>query len=123
MYKRYIDDILIVGRISCLTALLVAFNGFDSRIRITHDAGESRDGNYTSFLDLSTNLRNDTIEYATYRKPMCMYAYLSSSSCHSRATKLGIVHTEIIRLMRKNMFEADFNREKTFFLCKLSDRG
>ena len=123
LYKRYIDDVLIVGRFSCLTTLLVAFNWFDSRIRITHDAGESRDGNYTSFLDISINLRNDTIEYATSRKPMCMYAYLSSSSCHSRATKLGIVHTEIIRLMRTNMFEADFNREKSFFLCKLNDRG
>ena len=49
LYKRYIDDILIVGTYS-LRAVLELFNAFDAGIRITHESIEL--GFATSFLDL-----------------------------------------------------------------------
>ena len=123
LYMRYIDDVLILARTNEVARLLTAFNGFDPRIRVTHDSVESVDNRYTSFLDLRIQLSSGHIEYSTYRKPMCMYSYLPATSCHSKATKLAIVHTEVVRFMRTNLFEADFNRDKQFLLCKLRDRG
>ena len=84
---------------------------------------ESCEHRYTSFLDLSITLEDSHVVYSTYRKPMCTYSFLPSVSCHSKASKLAIVHGEVIRYLRTNMFETDFCREKQFLLCKLRDRG
>ena len=37
LYMRYIDDVLIIARDAYLSSLLQIFNGFDERIRVTHD--------------------------------------------------------------------------------------
>ena len=115
LYKRYIDDILIVARNIRAEHLLGLLNQFDVQIRITHDAHDAENARYSSFLDLNIYLCGDqTISYSTYRKPKCTYSYLPFHSCPSSATKLAIVHTELNRLLPTNFLEADFDREVIF---------
>ena len=49
LYMRYIDDIIIICRVS-LDCILVCLNDFDVSIHVTHE--DSENGNVSSFLDL-----------------------------------------------------------------------
>ena len=88
---------------------------------VTHDDSESASG--TSFLVIYISVDSSTLNYRTYRKPLCMYDYLPYASCHDRNSKTGIFKGELIRLLRTNMHESDFFREACFTFMKLMDRG
>ena len=51
------------------------------------------------------------------------YNYTPFASCHSLATKKGIVMTECIRLLRTCKFKHDYERGREFFRGKLKARG
>ena len=103
---------LIIMRSASVDGVLHAMNNFDQHIRITHDSSDLAMVRHSSFLDLNIYLRTDqSIDYTTYRKPKRTYSYVPYISCHSRATKLGIVPTEVIRMLRTNSAESDFIRE------------
>ena len=120
LYQRYIDDILVITATQ-LADIVELLNSFDVRIRVTHDS--TQDGIGTSFLDLDISRRGDQYEYETYRKPMCTYDYLPFNSCHSRRAMIGIFKGELIRLLRTNCHEGDFDRHADFTQSKLLERG
>ena len=106
LYKRYIEDILIVAHNVALHSFLEIMNSFDPDIRITHDSSET--DKETSFLDVYIDITGGYVHYSTYRKPMCMYDYLPFSSWHDRNCKLGIFKEEVFRLLKTNLQEDDF---------------
>jgi hypothetical protein len=121
LYKRYIDDILMVASKVTLDAVLRVLNSFDEGITVTHD--DSEHDKATSFLDLAININRGYVHYSTYRKPMCMYDYLPYNSCHDRSCKLGIFKGECVRLLKTNLKEADFEKQIEFTYRRLLDRG
>ena len=122
LYKRYIDDILLVTHTPVLDAVMLVLNSFDPRIKVTHDDSESVSG--TSSLDIYISISSkSTLSYSTYRKPLCMCDYLPFASCHDRNSKTGIFKGGLIRLLRTNLHEDDFFREACFTFQKLIDRG
>ena len=122
LYKRYIDDILLVTHTPVLHAVMLVLNSFDPRIKVTHDDSESASG--TSFLDIYICISSkSTLSYRTYHKPLCMYDYLPFASCHDRISRTGIFKGELIRLLRTNLHEDDFFRETCFTFQKPIDRG
>ena len=124
LYKRYIDDLLIIASEVALGVLMQFLNQFDDHIKITHDTNDASNARSCSFLDLFIRIENgNSITYSTYRKPQCTYSYLPETSCHSRATKHGIIHTECIRMLRTNCAEDSFREQVNFFVGKLRDRG
>ena len=120
LYKRFIDDILIIAEVS-VNVLLDLLNCLDGGIKITHDAAENPDE--ASFLDIVIHREKDTFFVSTYRKPACTYQYTPFNSEHSYATRVGIIATELVRLLRTNSREEDFRKQVTFFTAKLKQRG
>ena len=120
LYQRYIDDILVITA-THLADIVELLNNFDVRIQVTHEA--SQDGIRTSFLDLDICRSGNKYEYETFRKPMCTYDYLPFNSCHSRRAMIGIFKGELIRLLRTNCHECNFDRHADFTQGKLLERG
>ena len=112
LYKRYIDDILIVAHNVALHSFLEIMNSFDPDIRITHDSSET--DKETSFLDVYIDITGGYVHYSTYRKSMCMYDYLPFASCHDRNCKHGIITRELVKLLETNLQEADFEKQYEF---------
>jgi len=74
------------------------------------------------FLDLGISKR-EHIVYETYRKPQCLYMYTPWDSCHSFSVKAGIVATEVIRLLRTNLYESSFKKHIQILISKFRNRG
>ena len=121
MYKRFVDDTLVVYRRGLFSTLAAMLNSFDESIRVTHDVSELE--HYTTFLDLQITRKDGVFDYSTHRKKLCTYAYLPFNSCHSVSSRIGIVHTEFYRLLLTNRDEHNFNSQVVFFSGKLKDRG
>lgn len=120
LYKRFIDDVLVIGQGSSLSKLLGLFNQWCPGVKITND---DEAGKFTSFLDLLFVNNDGHFNYSTFRKPMNKYAYLPYSSNHALGTKLGIVSTECVRLLITNETDVQYARQQEFFLARLVDRG
>ena len=122
VFKRFIDDILVVddGSIE-VDDLLALFSSFDDCIVVTFEHGES--DVCTHFLDLEIDFTNPELVYRTYRKPACTYAYTPAMSCHAKSVLEGIVATEVVRLLRTNNRRRDFAFQIVFFAGKLIARG
>ena len=121
LYKRYIDDILIVCNRNVINELIAFVNSWDTGIKITHDSSEG--GTRTNFLDLLLTIGASGISYSTYRKPQNSYAYLPYFSCHTRAAKHAIISTECVRMLLTNDSESHFHDQIRFFTRKLIARG
>ena len=68
-------------------------------------------------------ITNGQLVYTTHRKPLCAYAYTPFDSNHALQTRLGIIATELVRLLRTNSSESAFNAQTAFFKSKLKSRG
>ena len=124
MYKRYIDDVLIISTRNILQQLIVAFNEYDDHISISHDAAnEDERCTLVSFLDLEIAIVDSQLTYRTFRKPMATYNYLPYESCHSQQCKDAIVFTEILRIIRTCSTNRAAEEEISFTLQKFRDRG
>ena len=121
LYKRFVDDTLVVYRRGLFSTLAAMLNSFDESIRVTHDVSELE--HYTTFLDLQITRKDGVFDYSTHRKKLCTYAYLPFNSCHSFSSRIGIVHTEFYRLLLTNREEHNFNSQVAFFYGKLKNRG
>ena len=121
-YQRFIDDILVVFDV-CISvdSILHLMNSFEDGILITHDSSE--DPLCVHFLDLTIDIQNSHLRYATYRKPMNAYAYTPANSCHPQSVFDAVVATETCRIARTCSEIEDFNSQVMFFIRKLGLRG
>lgn len=77
----------------------------------------------TIFIDLKLRLVNGKLRHSTFRKPINAYLYLPWCSCHSIASRVGVITTELHRLLLTSESEESCVREVHFFRNKLLDRG
>ena len=54
---------------------------------------------------------------------MNRYFYLPYNSNHPRSNKLAVIPTEMMRLLLTNLREQDFQKQVSFFIFRLLDRG
>ena len=122
VYRRYVDDLLIVARRSlCMEQLLEFMNNWSNGISISREANEQP--HEVRFLDVSYKLTDSAVHFSTYRKPANAYAYVPWNSSHSRACLKGIIHTEVNRISSTCCDRNDFDWQVTFFRSKLFKRG
>ena len=119
-YKRFVDDILIITD-AATEQILDYFQRFGDGLTITHETDE--DSLHTHFLDLMIDIRDASLSWSTYRKPMNMYDYVPGNSSHSAHTKQALVKTELVRLLKTNSCEDAYEYNRDFFLGKLNKRG
>ena len=120
-YKRFVDDVWIRAYDVDVADLLVVLNSFDVALYVMHESEEN--GKSPTFLDLHLWVSDGQVLFSTFRKPMCTYAYLPYSSNHPGHTKLGIVRSELDRLLKTNHSPDAYRDQVAFFADKLRKRG
>ena len=121
LYRRFVDDVLIIARNFDLERFMFEANAWNSSICITHD--DTEQGHTTNFLDLTLEIKDSYVKYSTYRKPMNTYQYTPFNSSCAKHVKQGILESEFRRMLRTNLFQSDYDRQVLFFSEKLRDRA
>jgi hypothetical protein len=119
LYKRYIDDILIVTRDTDITELKNELNTLHPAIKLTWTSLEK----HCSFLDLNIFIINNKLHTNVYQKQLNTYAYLPYHSYHTKAQKKGFIKGEAIRYARICTSQNDFKLMIKLFTLRLQRRG
>ena len=97
LYKRFIDDIVVVwtGPRDLLLEFINALNTKDDRIKITFDISDSS----IPFLDLLLfkDREKNTIQFCTFQKPLNKYLYIPFESFHPASNKRAFIKGELMR--------------------------
>eukprot|EP00929_Paragymnodinium_shiwhaense_P034013 TRINITY_DN18558_c1_g1_i4.p1 TRINITY_DN18558_c1_g1~~TRINITY_DN18558_c1_g1_i4.p1 ORF type:complete len:660 (+),score=35.49 TRINITY_DN18558_c1_g1_i4:774-2753(+) len=121
LYQRFVDDILIYGRIvGLLEQILSAFNNWNDNIKVTHEDDERFD--FVHFLDIQFDLSSGFV-HKLYRKPGNTYSYTPGISCHSPHVFVSVIHTGLTRMLRVCSQRSDYERELAFFWTQLRRCG
>jgi hypothetical protein len=119
LYKRFIDDVLIVTKDSDVTELKSELNSLHPAIKLTWtDAAK-----HCSFLDVNVFIKNNKLHTNVYQKQLNTYAYLPFHSYHTKAQKRGFIKGEAIRYARICTSEVDFKLMVKLFTLRLQRRG
>jgi hypothetical protein len=121
LYKRFIDDIFFIwqGTLPELHAFMATLNTLEPSLKFT--LKYSTEG--VEFLDVFAFKHNNRLCFRTYQKPMNKYAYIPFDSNHPAHCKKGFVKGELLRYVRTNTRETDYNTMRTRFLSRLRVRG
>ena len=100
IYKRFIDDILIIftGSQSELDNLKKYMNTLNNNIKFTFNTSSTS----IDFMDITLirNPENNTISSTLYKKPTDTLALLNFHSNHPRHQKTGIIYSQALRYNR-----------------------
>lgn len=119
LYKRFIDDVLIITKDSNVTELKNELNSLHPSIKLTWTPAAK----HCSFLDVNVFIKNNKLHTNVYQKQLNTYAYLPFHSYHTKAQKRGFIKGEAIRYARICTSEADFKLMVKLFTLRLQRRG
>lgn len=121
LWKRYIDDCFFIwtGDVPSLTAFFTEINQLHGSLKFTMEHSNS----CIPFLDLSIYSSNNILQFKTFAKRFHKYMYLPYHSNHPRHNKTGFIKGELIRYVRSNSTQLDFNLIAKKFLIRLEHRG
>jgi len=77
---------------------------------------------HVTFLDLNITIKNSSLEFSTYQKPMNLYLYLPPLSAHPLSCLQGLIKGELKRYWLQNNIE-NFKELVTKFIQRLHVRG
>jgi hypothetical protein len=120
-YYRFIDDIFFVWLKDehRLKNFISELNAIDKNLKLTWNT--SRDS--IPFLDITVFNDGGFLKVKTFQKSMNLYLYIPWDSFHSIRTKAGFIKGELIRYLKTNSNEDDFNSIRTMFAARLQNRG
>ena len=102
LYKRFIDDIIVVwtGPRDLLLEFINTLNTNDDRIKITFDISDSS----IPFLDLHLfkDREKNTIQFCTFQKPLNKYLYIPFESFHPPSNKRAFIKGELMHYARNS---------------------
>ena len=123
LYKRFIDDIIVVwtGPRDLLLEFINALNTKDDRIKITFDISDSS----IPFLDLLLfkDREKNTIQFCTFQKPLNKYLYIPFESFHPASNKRAFIKGELMRYARNSSNFTTFADTRELFWKRLRLRG
>ena len=123
LYKRFIDDIIVVwtGPRDLLLEFINALNTKDDRIKITFDISDSS----IPFLDLLLfkDREKNTIQFCTFQKPVNKYLYIPFESFHPASNKRAFIKGELMRYARNSSNFTTFADTRELFWKRLRLRG
>ena len=123
LYKRFIDDILIIVQTynnTHLSNLQNNLNSLHPKIKLTWTDKVS----HVNFLDLTIwNSHKNHIYTTVYQKPLNMYSYLPYHSYHTPSQKTGFIKGEALRYSRICSRKVDFSNMIQLFTIRLQRRG
>lgn len=122
LYKRFIDDILILIKDDnlLLNNLMNDLNNINPKIKLTWSSKSTN----CNFLDINLFYSEDHIIHSNvYQKPLNMYAYLPFHSYHTPGQKKGFIKAEALRYSRICSRKTDFLKMITLLNIRLLRRG
>jgi hypothetical protein len=112
LYKRFIDDILIIftGTTQQMEELMTYANNMHKDIKFTFNTSNDK----IDFMDitLQVNNYNNTLTSKLYRKPTDTLSLLNFRSNHPRHQKIGIIYSQALRL-NKLISDEDETTQRT----------
>jgi hypothetical protein len=121
IWKRYIDDILIIwnGPEDYLLEFLDNYNKIHNNIKIVW----KRSPWICEFLDLNLLLMDNRIIIRSHEKVFNKFLYIPFQSYHPVKSKRGWIKAELLRHARNNTYKKDFLEMKNKFFIRLLARG
>jgi hypothetical protein len=83
---------------------------------------EETPSNQSQFLDLNVTIRNSSLAFSSFQKPLNLYLYIPPLSAHPHSCFKGLIKGELNRYWRQNS-PVDFQELVTKFLERLHARG
>ena len=144
LYKRFIDDLLLIwtGTPELLCELRQAFEEADVNISLDWNGYSSKedavdplivaatDHTQVNYLDLDMKLKTESLSgkgfkviFSPFRKPGNAYAYIPFSSFHARHTFRGWIRAELLRLLTHSSSPEIWRAEGLNFYYLLCSRG
>ena len=125
LLSRYIDDIFFIwtGTEEDLIQFLTDMNNFNPALQYTHQHSSFS----VDFLDLTIYKGplfpyTNTLDTKTYQKPN-LYQYLHYTSCHPKTVYKSIITGELVRYIKTNTIEVNYEMMKSVFKKRLLARG
>ena len=123
LLSRYIDDIFLIWT-DTEEEFLADLNGFNPALQYTHHYSLSS----VDFLDLTIYKGQmfpftNTLDTKTFQKPHNLYQYLHYTSCHQKAVYKSIIVGELVRYVKTNTSEVNYEIMKNLFKKRLLTRG
>ncbi|XP_023241227.1 uncharacterized protein LOC111639574 [Centruroides sculpturatus] len=111
MYKRYVDDILILWRCKPdMPPFLALFNNNPYGLTL---GLEQKSYTQVHFLDVSITVKGSTINTEVYRKPLVEQLYIPVGSCDPKQYKVAAFNTLVKRAYTHSLtlyaFETEIN--------------
>ena len=124
LYRRYIDDLLILfkGDEQNLHAFIAEMNDLHRNIKLNWNVRR----NMVEFLDLVIYKGPrwpHHLDYRTHQKALNSYLYLPWSSFHPTPSKLSFIAAELLRYARNCSQRSDYIQVKKLFGNRLKQRG
>jgi len=94
LYRRYVDDILLVASFDHFNIIVETFNSFHDRLQFTLEMSVN---NRLNFLDVTVVLDEQRISFDRYEKPTNTGRYINYHSQHPLSQKRSIVYGLIDR--------------------------
>jgi hypothetical protein len=122
LYKRFIDDILIIftGTATQTQELMTYANDIHKNIKLTFNTSQDS----IDFMDITLQLnKNNTLHSKLYRKPTDTLALLNFHSNHPRHQKIGIIYSQALRLNRLISNRDELDKELQNLTITLTTKG
>ena len=122
LYKRYIDDIIIIT--NNINDTIQYFNDFNKNDYIKFDSDSIKHGKSGIFLDLEVFIDNNNIlQTKIYQKPINKFQYIEPTSYHSKSIIKNFIIQEIYRYKKYCSLDTDFINILNLFKNRLLKRG
>jgi hypothetical protein len=118
-YRRYLDDLLLLGSYNAIREI---FEGFQSKCDSIQLDAISIDHSGI-FLDIKLKLENGTIITQVYQKPTHKYTYIPPTSEHNAKIFKGFIQSELRRYTILTTKLEDYVNIKGLFYQRLLQRG
>ncbi len=76
-----------------------------------------------TFMDTTIQVKGDKLITTIYAKPLALYQYILSNSCHSPGVLTGLIFGQILRIYQLCSHSEDINKELSIFHTCLQTRG
>ncbi|XP_023223630.1 uncharacterized protein LOC111624892 [Centruroides sculpturatus] len=121
LYRRYIDDIIIIWKnVPDITALVDAFNNNPYGLMLELEQSDTTE---VHFLDINIRLEKEGISTAVYRKPGSMSSYIPIGSCDPVPYKMAAYKALIRRAFTHSSNVQARDKELTYIMRVAAEHG
>ena len=106
LYRRYVDDCLLIAKKDKIDEILSSFNNYNNNLQFTIKRVTN---NSTNFLDIQLIRTNNIIIRNWFRKSIASGRYINYLSHHPETQKIAIIHSLVDKAIK--LSDSEFHNE------------